>query len=109
MDLANVVPEDFDPYVGKTFVVSNGTSLVSMVLDNVKRFERSDMRDTVVEVDGQAVPPRRAFALTFEGPREPLLGQGTMSVEETQLGRFSLFLAPFRQDAKSTLYEAVFN
>lgn len=59
--------------------------------------------------DGPAYPRQEQFALTFRGPREPFLGQGTFPVEHPALGSFDLFLAPVGQDAGGFLYEAVFN
>ena len=59
--------------------------------------------------DGRAAARQEQFALTFRGPRDRFLGQGTFLVEHPALGRFDLFLAPVGQEAEGYLYEAVFN
>jgi len=51
---------------------------------------------------------REPFSLTFGGPREPLLAQGTYRLAHGELGEFDLFMVPIGQDADSTRYEAVF-
>ena len=61
------------------------------------------------EIDGKVIPPRSAFALTFEGPRAPILKQAMYQMSHAELGDISLFLSPFRQDASCALYESVFN
>ncbi len=59
--------------------------------------------------EGRAADRQEQFALTFRGPRERFLGQGTLPMEHPALGRFDLFLAPVGQEADGFLYEAVFN
>ncbi|EPX82286.1 DUF6916 family protein [Salipiger mucosus] len=101
--------EDFAPYVGDTFRVESVAGPVPLVLDNVKRFDRSDVRDKRVEIDGSVLPARQAFALTFEGPVAPVLVSDTVELAHPALGRLVLFLSPFRQDDDCMLYEALFN
>ena len=50
------------------------------------------------------------FALEFEGPTRPPLGQGTHRLEHAQLGSLDIFLVPIGVDEYGgLLYEAVFN
>ena len=59
--------------------------------------------------DGQASARQEQFSLTFRGPRETFLGQGTFLVEHLVMGSFDLFMTPVGQEADGFLYEAVFN
>lgn len=50
------------------------------------------------------------FALEFEGPTRPSLGQGTHRLEHAALGSLDIFLVPIGVDEYGgLLYEAVFN
>ena len=63
----------------------------------------------------QVVPTRsnnlasEYFALTFLGPVDPILPQGSYPFESPALGRFNLFIVPAARDAQSTQYQATFN
>lgn len=59
--------------------------------------------------EGRTSTRQEQFALTFRGPRDRFLGQGTFPVAHPGLGRFDLFLVPVGQEADGFLYEAVFN
>lgn len=80
-----------------------------MRLDNVKLLSEATRRDNHLEIDGRVLPPRQAFALTLEGPREPLLYQGVYEIAFPDLGTHLLFVSPFRQDHDCTLYEIAFS
>jgi len=113
IDIGFAESSDFEPYVGKVFTILLDDREVPVTLDNVKVLRGSDVRDTVVKIDGVELPPRQAFALTFEGPLEPQLGQGIYTFRLPKLGEteqeLALFLSPFRRDAACMLYESVFN
>jgi hypothetical protein len=109
IDLVTATADTFRPHVGQSFTVATTAGPVTLVLDNVKVFEGSTIRDNRVEVGGLLHPPRKAFALTFEGPREPVLAPRQMDLTHPTLGHLPLFVSPFRQDHDCTLYEAVFN
>jgi hypothetical protein len=109
IDLANATPDTFRPYVGQRFLVDSAAGPVALTLDNVKTFDTSMIRDSVVEVGGVTIPPRRAFALTFEGPVAPVLSSAQVVMTHPDLGDMALFVSPFRQDRDCMLYEAVFN
>lgn len=53
--------------------------------------------------------PRRPFAITFRGPRTPLLPQNTYRFEHRTLGAVHLFIVPIGREAEGIVYEAVFN
>jgi hypothetical protein len=59
--------------------------------------------------DGRSSARQEQFALTFRGPRDPYVGQGTFPLTHPVMGSFDLFLVPVAQDAEGFLYEAVFN
>jgi hypothetical protein len=109
IDLVTATADTFRPHVGAQFTVATEVGPVMLRLDNVKLFEGSTVRDNRVEVGGIVHPPRQAFALTFEGPREPVLAPRQVVLTNPILGDLSLFVSPFRQDHDCTLYESVFN
>ena len=109
IDIITATHDTFMPYVGDTFTVEQNGAKVSLILDNVKIFENSTIRDNHVEIDGVVYPPRQAFALTFEGPREPVLPSDTLTLMHADIGALSLFVSAFRQDHDCMLYESVFN
>ncbi len=109
LDVRTATKEDFDAHVAKKFKVALADGEISLVLDNTKAGNAAHQRDGKLIVDGVEYPARTPFALTFEGPRSPLLPQGTYEIEHTDTGKLHLFLSPFRQDAECTLYEVVFN
>jgi len=108
-DMISAAPEDFGPHTGEPFTVQTEAGPLTLILDNVKRFERSMIRDKVVRIEGEALPPRQAFALTFEGPVTPVLASAMVTLQHATLGDLTLFLSPFRQDEDCVLYEALFN
>jgi hypothetical protein len=75
---------------------SNGTSM---------KIELIEARSSGAAAAGMSRDP---FSLMFNGPREPLLAQGTYRLSHPALGEFELFIVPIGQDADGTRYEAVF-
>lgn len=51
---------------------------------------------------------RQPFAVTFEGPSEPVLPQQIYTLDNDELGSIELFLVPVASDDQGTEYEAVF-
>lgn len=109
IDLITATHETFEPFVKQTFEVDTEQGPVTLVLDNIKAFKTSTPRDNHLEIDGVVYPPRQPFALTFEGPREPVLVSMLYTVSHPTTGRLDLFLSGFRQDRDGTFYESVFN
>ncbi|MBN8189622.1 MAG: DUF6916 family protein [Salipiger thiooxidans] len=109
VDLITASPETFEAYIGDSFHVETEAGPVSLTLDNIKRFEKSDIRDNELQIGDVLYPPRKAFALTFEGPTSPVLMSATIKLTHASLGQIHLFLSPFRLDRDCALYEAVFN
>lgn len=109
IDLATATPESFEPFVGQHFVARAQTADVALVLDGIRRYERSGIRDIPVVIDGVLLPARRAFALTFRGPAEPALAQGTFPLSHPDFEELALFLTAVRRQDHGILYESVFN
>ena len=109
IDLAQATHESFADLVGQAFEVRTSAGAVVLTLDNIKLFPASALRDNRLEVDGRVLPARAAFALTFEGPREPMLESGSYDIHHPDTGTMWLLLSPFRRDHDCMLYECVFN
>ncbi len=65
--------------------------------------------DLIKVAEHQLSPHQERFAIIFQGPLVPFLGQGTYSFTHESMGAFDLFIVPIGQDSKSIRYEAVFN
>jgi len=109
IDLVTASADSFRPFIGPVFTVATDAGLVTLTLDNVKVFAGSTIRDNHLEIDGVLHPPRKAFALTFIGPRAPVLAPRMQTLRHPTLGEMALFVSPFRQDHDGMLYESVFN
>jgi hypothetical protein len=88
--------DDFEAHLNSIF-------RVQVAPGEMQAIELIDLRD------GKTSARQEQFALTFRGPRDRFLGQGTFPVTHPVLGTFDLFLAPVGQEADGFLYEAVFN
>lgn len=99
---------DFESFVGQKFDVEIEGGKVELILDNIKINKSSNIRDNHLEIEGVVYPPRQSFALTFEGPPEPILEPRTYSVLHDKAGKMELFVSAFRQDHNCMLYETVF-
>jgi hypothetical protein len=51
---------------------------------------------------------RKPFALTFRGPLDRPIDQGTYALAHAELGGFEIFIVPIAEDDDGRLYEAVF-
>lgn len=109
IDLITATHETFAPLVSQRFTLTTADGTVELLLDNIKVFEGSTVRDNELVIDGVVYPPREAFALTWVGPRTPLLESQVYDVRTPEGQTLPLFVKPFFQDVSSTLYETVFN
>jgi hypothetical protein len=87
--------EIFSRYLNTPFRIALGDNTLEVELNTVS--------------DLQLSPHQERFALVFRGPLQPLLNQGIYPFEHDEMGEFSLFIVPLRQDDDSTFYEACFN
>jgi len=71
----------------------------------------SDTLEAVLVTVGEHMlsTQQERFALVFRGPVQPLLSQAIYPFEHDEMGEFSLFIVPLRQDDEGTYYEACFN
>ena len=109
IDFVTAIHEDFEQFVGQTFKVETPNGIMELKLDNVKPNEKVNIRDNHLELQGTFYPPRQPFALTFEGPREPVFAPDSYMVTTESGEEWFLFLSPFRQDHNCALYESVFS
>jgi len=109
IDLITATHSDFEPFVGQSFTIDHDGAQVTLVLDNVKVNTNLKPRDNYLEIEDVEYPPRQPFALTFEGPREPVLESQIYKLKHGELGELALFVSPFRQDHESMLYETAFS
>jgi hypothetical protein len=99
-DLAAMSAGDFAPHVGEPFVLTRaGAPALELVLAAAEDLPAS----------GSSPSGRTPFALTFDGPAEPLLAQQIVPLEHPSLGRLELFVVPVAHGAGGARYEAVFN
>jgi hypothetical protein len=88
--------EVFSRYLNTTFRISLG--------------EANTLETELVSVSEHLLSPRQErFALVFRGPVQPLLNQAIYQFEHDEMGKFSLFIVPLRQDEEGTYYEVCFN
>lgn len=109
IDLIHATAETFTDYVGDRFVIQTEVGTLTLTLDNVKMFDAKNMRDNHLEIEGVVYPPRQPFALTFEGPREPVLESQIYKLSHKSIEGLELFISGFRQDPDCMLYESCFN
>lgn len=73
--------------------------------------ETGPIRFELVEVTGMGIKPgakREPYSLVFRGPANPVLKQGIVPLQHTQLGDIDIFLVPIGPDSQGMCYEAVF-
>jgi hypothetical protein len=88
--------EIFSSYLNTTFRIS---------LD-----ESNTLETELVSVSDHLLSPQQErFALVFRGPGQPLLPQAIYRFEHDEMGEFTLFIVPVRQEEDGIYYEACFN
>ena len=58
---------------------------------------------------GQCTPNQEQFSVSFAGPADSGLGQGSFRFKHERMGSFDLFLVPIGSTSNQVQYEAVFN
>jgi len=58
---------------------------------------------------GQCTPNQEQFSVSFAGPADSGLGQGSFRLEHERMDVIDLFLVPIGRDRNQIQYEAVFN
>lgn len=95
---AEATLETFQPLLGDTFTISDGTGSLEAVL-----VEATSLR----EVQGTGLRTRQ-FSLVWRGPPGARLEQRIYSVRHPCLEGMDLFLVTIGMDAEGARYEAVF-
>jgi hypothetical protein len=109
IDPISATAETFEPFLKQSFQIQTESGPIEVILDNIKIYENSGVRDSHLEIDNRVYPIRQAFALTFEGPREPTLVSQMYKITHPETGMLELFISGFRQDHSCMLYESIFN
>jgi len=88
--------EEFSQYINTKF--------------QIKIDEQQMVELELTDVSGlKLYPKQEEFAVTFCGPPDMFLGQGSRSFAHEQMGEFELFLVPIGKDERGFNYQAVFN
>jgi hypothetical protein len=93
--LENLTKSMFAENLNSTFNLRRGT-------DQPLVLELVELREGAPQSDYER------FSLFFKGPRSVLLPQRSYELEHPNLGTFTLFLVPIKQDENGTYYESVF-
>lgn len=98
MDIATATKSDFEPFVDKDFTVDveEGHS-ESITLIEVKTYSEEMSKGY----------PREPFSLLFRGPVGRTYPQQMYDFHHNELGDFSLFLVPIREDTDGVIYESI--
>jgi hypothetical protein len=92
-----LTPEDFEPWVGRSFTAQTDPEPVAIQLVRVERKLASQF----------AIRP--PFTLVFRTPADVLLIDGLYTVSCDRCGPHEIFLAPILSPPGQRFYEAVFN
>lgn len=97
----------FENCIGQTFAVYETVSnklqfKLLKVSDGINQVSRGP-KQRMTKGSGEC------FLLTFQGPRNPALQQGTYKFEQSHLGEFSMFIVPGDTSANGHNYVAVIN
>jgi hypothetical protein len=95
VDVAKLMPADFESRIGDNFPIATGSGAVTLKLVDVRRL-------------GKALRQGGAFSLTFLSAPGPFLPQGTYPLQNDALGTLDLFLVPLGPKDGGNSYEAIF-
>jgi len=88
--------EDFVQQAHSNFQIQlEPPNVVDLELTEVSAVKRSETQEE--------------FAITFRGPLDAFLGQGTRSVAHEKMGEFDVFLVPISKESDGYHYEAIYN
>lgn len=95
IDIQTLSGRDFEGHLNDAFTVLLGPETLQMQLIEVKTM-------------GQGERAGGAFSTLWQGPRSPVLSQGTYEVRHADLGSLAVFLVPVAQKDAGIQYEAIF-
>lgn len=98
MDFADLTVKTARGHVGDPFTLGlNDGSTLELILDEVAELST-----------GPGEASAASFSVTFRGPSEPMLSQGTYGLSHRKTEPQPVFLVPIANNADGTVYEAVF-
>lgn len=103
-----LLPAHFEPLLGERFALASASGAGGAPAEGGEG-RAGELELVAVE----ALPPHshraEPFSLTFRGPRELTLPQGTYRLAHPALGSLDVFLVPIRGAATTVDYQAIFN
>jgi hypothetical protein len=101
ISLHELTHENTKDYIGSTFQIRFSDGSIDLTLERV---------DLIREKHVHPKMKRDAFALTFRGPRNPVLRQHIYPLFHEKFEEpLQLFLVPMAIEEQGAVYEAVFN
>lgn len=98
MDIASAIQADFEPFLNEEFAVGIEEGHVeSMRLFEIKAYSEELTKGY----------SRKPFSMLFRGPIGTAYPQRIYAFHHSELGDFSLFLVPIREDADGVVYESI--
>lgn len=98
MDFSNsrLALKAFEANLGSTFRLypSQGDP-IDLLLVAAKQIRRDTLQDI--------------YSVSFRGPQERELEQGTYQLDHSRMGAFQIFIVPFKRDQGFVFYDATFN
>jgi len=95
MSLSSLTPADFEPHVGKDFLITAPGAPVNVRLAQVERL-------------GTALREGGAFSLSFLSAPGPFLPQGIYPIAHPELGTLELFVVPLGPKDGGNNYQVIF-
>lgn len=95
MSLSSLTAADFEPHVGKDFVITAAGAKVSVRLAQVERL-------------GTALRAGGAFSLSFLSAPGPFLPQGIYPIAHPELGMLDVFIVPLGPKDGENNYQVIF-
>ena len=99
--------DDFAPHLGKAFPIHALNPQDGALIFIALRLEQAQSLPFALAQSGEAA--LHSFQLSFYGPLDKPLGQGTYEMAHPTRGSILMFLVPVGQDDKMRRYEAIFN
>jgi len=96
--LSNLTANDFKPFVGATFKVTQASGTTRVTLAEVQ--SPPALATTKIAV----TPSPQTYALRFKNVAGPLLKQGTYVFDNSALGPFAMFIVPSAAKAQPMYY-----
>ena len=101
--LETFTAETFSPHVGEKFrFFYNPSDALELVLTSAKELGTESAKEW------SKASGRAPFTLTFLGPKELVLPQGSYRVEHANMDAFEIFIVPIGPSQEGMRYEVIF-